>query len=150
MVDEARRLGRHVIDRCNLTILRAPGFTDLPEFLAEHQVEIVASLPCYLEENVDAQRGNVAFRRSIEMLQRLNALGYGRPESGLELDARLQPGRPEPSATAGGAGSGLSPRAGGAVRHRIYPAVHDHEHADQPVPRRPAASPESTTRTWRN
>lgn len=91
IVEEARRLGRHVIDRCNLTILRASGYTDLPEFLAEHQVEIVASLPCYLEENVDAQRGNYAFRRSIEVLQRLNRLGYGRPDSGLQLTLVYNP-----------------------------------------------------------
>jgi radical SAM/Cys-rich protein len=91
MVEEARRLNRHVIDRCNLTILRAPGFTDLPEFLAEHQVEVVASLPCYLEENVDAQRGDHAFQRSIEVLQGLNALGYGRSDSGLQLTLVYNP-----------------------------------------------------------
>jgi radical SAM/Cys-rich protein len=78
MVEEATRLGRHVIDRSNLTILLAPGYRDLPEFLAEHAVEVVASLPCYLEENVDLQRGDGAFGKSIESLRRLNALGYGR------------------------------------------------------------------------
>ena len=91
IVDQAHRLGRHVIDRCNLTILRAPGYADLPEFLAERHVEIVASLPCYLEENVDAQRGNHAFERSIEVLHRLNSLGYGRPESGLDLTLVYNP-----------------------------------------------------------
>lgn len=91
MVEEARRLGRHVIDRCNLTILRAPGYTDLPEFLAAHQVEIVASLPCYLEENVDAQRGNHAFKRSIDILGRLNALGYGKPDPRLQLTLVYNP-----------------------------------------------------------
>ena len=85
LVREARRLGRRVIDRCNLTILLAPGYEDLPEFLAGHDVEIVASLPCYLEENTDAQRGDGVFRRSIEALRKLNALGYGRPDSGLTL-----------------------------------------------------------------
>lgn len=80
LVEQARRLGRRVIDRCNLTILVAPGFTDLPEFLAEHDVEVVASLPCYLEENCDAQRGSGVFGRSIEALRRLNALGYGQPD----------------------------------------------------------------------
>jgi radical SAM/Cys-rich protein len=90
LVDEARSLGRHVIDRSNLTILLAPGYRDLPEFLAEHQVEIVASLPCYLEENVDAQRGNRAFARSIEALGRLNRLGYGR-EGGLTLTLVYNP-----------------------------------------------------------
>jgi len=64
-VTEIRNLGRHVIDRCNLTILSAPGFTHLPEFLAEQRVEVVASLPCYLEENCDAQRGDGVFRKSV-------------------------------------------------------------------------------------
>lgn len=91
IVREASRLGRHVIDRCNLTILRAAGYTGLPEFLAEHHVEIVASLPCYLEENVNAQRGNHAFERSIDVLRRLNAIGYGRPGSGLELTLVYNP-----------------------------------------------------------
>jgi radical SAM/Cys-rich protein len=91
IVQEASRLGRHVIDRCNLTILRTPGYTGLPEFLAEHGVEIVASLPCYLEENVDAQRGNRAFERSVEVLRRLNAVGYGRPGSGLALTLVYNP-----------------------------------------------------------
>ncbi len=80
LVEQARALGRHVIDRCNLTILMAPGFTDLPEFLAENGVEIVASLPCYLEENCDAQRGGGVFRKSIDALRRLNELGYGAPD----------------------------------------------------------------------
>ena len=85
LADEARRLGRRVIDRCNLTILIAPGFEDLPEFLARLQVEVVASLPCFLEKNVDRQRGERAFQRSIEALRRLNALGYGLPGSSLTL-----------------------------------------------------------------
>ena len=90
-VTEARRLGRHVIDRSNLTILLAPRFDDLPEFLAAHQVEIVASLPCYLEENTDAQRGNGVFKKSIEVLQTLNLLGYGRPDTGLTLTLVYNP-----------------------------------------------------------
>lgn len=81
LVTEAHRLERRVIDRCNLTILVAPGFEDLAEFLAKHQVEIVASLPCYLEENVDRQRGDHVFQRSIEALRKLNALGYGKSDS---------------------------------------------------------------------
>lgn len=87
----ARALGCRVIDRCNLTILVAPGFTDLPEFLAEHQVEIVASLPCYLEANVDKQRGDRVFQRSLEALRRLNALGYGMPDSRLPLTLVYNP-----------------------------------------------------------
>lgn len=85
LVEQARRLGRHVIDRCNLTILLAPGFEYLPKFLAANHVEIVASLPCYLEENCDRQRGKGVFRRSIDALTRLNELGYGRRDSSLSL-----------------------------------------------------------------
>lgn len=85
LVEQGRALGKHVIDRCNLTILLANGFTYLPQFLADNQVEIVASLPCYLEENCDAQRGDGVFRKSIEALQLLNGLGYGMPNSQLRL-----------------------------------------------------------------
>lgn len=91
LVTGARTLGCRVIDRCNLTILVAAGFTDLPEFLAEHQVEIVASLPCYLEANVDKQRGDRVFQRSLEALHRLNALGYGLPDSPLKLTLVYNP-----------------------------------------------------------
>ncbi len=91
LVSEARALGRHVIDRCNLTILLGRGFEDLPGFLAEHQVEIVASLPCYLEENTDAQRGNGAFSKSINALTRLNELGYGVEGSPLKLTLVFNP-----------------------------------------------------------
>ena len=80
LVRQARSRGVHVIDRCNLTILSEPGQEDLAQFLAAQQVEIVASLPCYLEENVDRQRGAGVFDRSIRALQGLNALGYGREE----------------------------------------------------------------------
>lgn len=80
LVREARALGVHVIDRCNLTILLEPGQEDLAEFLAAHEVEIVASLPCYLEDKVDRQRGKGVFDKSVRALQKLNALGYGRDE----------------------------------------------------------------------
>lgn len=78
LVIAARRLGVRVIDRCNLTILSEPGHEDLADFLAEQAVEITASLPCYSAANVDRQRGDGVFERSITGLQRLNALGYGR------------------------------------------------------------------------
>jgi radical SAM/Cys-rich protein len=94
LVTEARRLGRNVIDRCNLTILLAPGYEHLRAFLAENAVQVVASLPCYLEENTDAQRGTGVFVRSIEALRRLNALGYGHPDSGLVLDLVFNPRGP--------------------------------------------------------
>ncbi len=91
LVTGARELGCRVIDRCNLTILTAPGYTDLPEFLTEQQVEIVASLPCYLEANVDKQRGDRVFQRSIEALRQLNTLGYGLPGSSLKLTLVYNP-----------------------------------------------------------
>ena len=91
LVGQARALGRHVIDRCNLTILLAPGYDDLPEFLAAHGVEVVASLPCYGPENTDRQRGDGVFDRSITALRRLNDLGYGIPGSGLELTLVYNP-----------------------------------------------------------
>ncbi len=91
MVAEARRLRRRVIDRCNLTILVAPGFDHLPQYLAAHEVEIVASLPCYLEANVDQQRGDRVFQRSLTALRRLNAVGYGQPDSPLVLNLVYNP-----------------------------------------------------------
>ena len=78
LVTAVRALGIHVIDRCNLTILEEPGQEGLAEFLSEQGVEVIASLPCYLQENVDAQRGAGVFDDSIRGLQRLNALGVGR------------------------------------------------------------------------
>jgi radical SAM/Cys-rich protein len=91
LVTEAVSMGKRVIDRCNLTILLAPKFDDLPQFLADNRVEIVASLPCYLQENVDHQRGNDTFRKSIEALKRLNRLGYGLPSSSLSLSLVYNP-----------------------------------------------------------
>jgi len=85
-VREARRMGKKVIDRCNLVILSEPGYEEYAEFLAEQKVEIVASLPCYSSENVEEQRGQGVFDRSIAGLQELNALGYGiDPELTLNL-----------------------------------------------------------------
>lgn len=78
LVESVRTLGRHVIDRCNLTVFYEDGQDDLPNFLASHEVEVVASLPCYDVENVDEQRGLGVFEKSIGALQTLNALGYGR------------------------------------------------------------------------
>lgn len=91
LVSEARELGLRVIDRCNLTILSEPGYETLADFLAEQNVEITASLPCYLEENVDAQRGDGSFQASIEGLRKLNALGYGLPGSGRILNLVYNP-----------------------------------------------------------
>ena len=77
LVETARASGCHVIDRNNLTIIETPAFAWLPEYLAAYEVEIVAALPCYLQENVNAQRGNGVFEKSIAALRKLNAVGYG-------------------------------------------------------------------------
>ena len=91
LIERTRAKGVHVIDRCNLTILLEPGQADTAEFLANNQVEVVASLPCYLEENVDAQRGKNVHQGSILGLKKLNALGYGQPGSGLALNLVYNP-----------------------------------------------------------
>ena len=94
LVIAARARGLRVIDRCNLTILEEPGFEDLAAFLANHRVEVVASLPCYLGENVDRQRGKGTFAASLKGLRRLNALGYGHEDSGLPLNLVYNPQGP--------------------------------------------------------
>jgi len=91
LVSESRRLGRNVIDRCNLTVMFEEGQGDLAEFLAANQVAVCASLPCYSAKNVEAQRGIGVFDKSIKALQMLSELGYGDPRSGLELDLVYNP-----------------------------------------------------------
>ncbi len=91
LVAQARALDRHVIDRCNLSVLLLPSQSDLAEFLAEHRVEIIASLPSYRAGQTDAQRGDGVFEKSMEALRLLNRLGYGRPESGLVLNLVYNP-----------------------------------------------------------
>ena len=91
LVREARRLGAHVMDRCNLTVLNEPGLEDLPDFIASEQVEITASLPCYTKDNVDKQRGDHVFESSILALRKLNALGYGIEGSELQLNLVYNP-----------------------------------------------------------
>ena len=91
LVEGAVRLGRRGMDRCNLTVLLLPSQADLGEFLARHRVEVVASLPYHRSGPTDAQRGEGVFLKSLEALRRLNALGYGRPESGLRLNLVTNP-----------------------------------------------------------
>ncbi|MFZ0840863.1 MAG: radical SAM protein, partial [Xanthobacteraceae bacterium] len=102
LVQAARAMAVRVIDRCNLTILEVPGQENLAEFLASHQVEITASMPCYLQDNVDRQRGKGVFDGSIRALRKLNALGYGIDGTDLTLNlvynpqgASLPPGQAE-------------------------------------------------------
>ena len=85
LVERCTELGRHVIDRCNLTVLEVPSQRDTPEFLAQHRVEVVCSLPHYRAINTDRQRGDGVFEKSIAALKRLNHLGYGDGVSGLRL-----------------------------------------------------------------
>ena len=102
LVGKARALGVRVMDRCNLTILEEPGHEDFADFLAANRVEIVASLPCYLEDNVDRQRGKGVFDKSIRALRLLNRLGYGVPGNGLTLNLVFNPqgaSLPPPQAT---------------------------------------------------
>jgi radical SAM/Cys-rich protein len=91
IVCRARGMGRHVMDRCNLTITRLPHYQNLPEFFAEHRVEIVASLPSFAPRQTDAQRGAGVFDDSIAALRRLNELGYGADGSGLVLNLVTNP-----------------------------------------------------------
>lgn len=94
LVSAASAAGVQVIDRCNLTILFEPGQEGLAEFLAAHKVEVVASLPCYSMANVDQQRGDGVFDKSIAALQKLNGLGYGMPGSDLVLNLVYNPQGP--------------------------------------------------------
>jgi len=91
LVEQCRARGRKVIDRCNLTVFYVKGKAHLPRFLADHRVDIIGSLPCYEEGNVDQQRGKGVFDRSITALQNLNRLGYGKEETGLVLDLVYNP-----------------------------------------------------------
>lgn len=91
-VEEVSKLGKKVIDRCNLTIIVAnPKYHDLPEFFAKHKVNVVSSLPYYSKSRTDAQRGDGVFEDSIKALQMLNAVGYGKEGTGLELDLVYNP-----------------------------------------------------------
>ncbi|HEU4451813.1 MAG TPA: arsenosugar biosynthesis radical SAM (seleno)protein ArsS [Longimicrobium sp.] len=91
IVIRARATGKHVMDRCNLTITLLPNYSYLPEFFAEHGVHVVASLPHFRQKGTDTQRGDGVFEESITALRRLNALGYGKPGTGLVLDLVTNP-----------------------------------------------------------
>ncbi|HLA61510.1 MAG TPA: radical SAM protein, partial [Nitrospiraceae bacterium] len=91
LVEQSRALGRHVMDRCNLSVLLLPSQADLAEFLSWHRVEIVASLPYYRASQTDAQRGEGVFEKSIQALRLLNRLGYGQPGSELSLNLVCNP-----------------------------------------------------------
>jgi len=90
-VTEIRKMGKEVIDRCNLTVFFEEGQSDTPEFLAENKIQVVASLPCYKEDNVDKQCGKGVFGKSVSALEKLNSLGYGKEGSGLILNLVYNP-----------------------------------------------------------
>jgi radical SAM/Cys-rich protein len=116
LVEQSRALGRHVMDRCNLSVLLLPSQADLAEFLSRHRVEIVASLPYYRASQTDTQRGEGVYEKSIQALRLLNRLGYGQPGSGLSLNLVCNP-----------------VGASGSPRSRVRSSLCDHQHADQPV-----------------
>lgn len=91
LVEQARARGIRVTDRCNLTILEEPGHEGLARFLAAHGVEIIASLPCYLEANVERQRGKGVYAKSMRAIRQLNDAGYGQPDTGLVLNLVYNP-----------------------------------------------------------
>jgi radical SAM/Cys-rich protein len=91
IVSRAHAMGRHVIDRCNLTIVTLPNYADLPDFLATHRVEVIASLPSYAAAQTDRQRGDGVFEKSLDALRRFNARGYGREGTGLVLNLVTNP-----------------------------------------------------------
>lgn len=94
LVTRAHALGVNVMDRCNPTIIEEPGYEDLPQFYADNEVIVIASMPCYQENNVDKQRGKGVYERSIKGLTKLNAAGYGKPDSGLVLNLVYNPDEP--------------------------------------------------------
>ena len=123
LVSAARAMGVRVMDRCNLTVLEVTGQEDLAQFLARERVEIVASLPCYFEENVDRQRGKGVFEASVRGLKTLNRLGYGRVETGLVLNLVYNPqgsSLPPPQQTLEGDYKRVLGEHYGIVFNRLY------------------------------
>jgi hypothetical protein len=145
LVRGARALGRRVMDRCNLTVLLEPGQEDTASFLAAEQVEIVASMPCYLRDNVERQRGRGVYDASVEALRRLNALGYGQPGSGLVLSLVYNPGGAFLPPSQDGLRGRLSPPFARRSRPRVHQPAHDHEPAHRPLRRRSVSPRQSHT-----
>ena len=138
-VETSRAAGAKVIDRNNLTIIEEPGYEDLPEYLARQEVEIIASLPCYSKENVNRQRGNGVFDKSIAALQKLNAVGYGDTR---DLHLVYNPLGPKLPGPQGGTRGRLQGRPRTRIWHRIQPALHDHQSAHRALCRRSAQAGE--------
>ncbi len=137
LVTAARARGVKVMDRCNLTILEQPGQEDLAEFLAREQVEVVASMPCYLEDNVERQRGKGVFDGSIRGLRGSTRSATAAMPS-LVLNLVYNPQGPVAAAGASRARGRLQARARRALRHRVQQPVHARQHADPALRREPA------------
>ena len=140
LVESCKGLGRHVMDRCNLTVFYEEDKEYLPEFFKRHRVEVVCSLPCYTKENVDSQRGNGTFELSVRGLQELNRLGYGQPDSGLELNLVYNPmGNylPPPQEELEG---DYRRMLGDDFEHRVQPSLLHHQHAHHPLQEVPEAA----------
>ncbi len=120
-----------VMDRLNPTIIEEPGYEWVAAFLAEQRVEVVASLPCHSEANVDEQRGDGVFAASIRALQRAERARLRPSGERPRAEPRLQPERRVPAARAAPARRRLQAPSRRALRHRLRPSLHDHQHADQ-------------------
>jgi radical SAM/Cys-rich protein len=120
LVETSRAAGAHVIDRNNLTIIEEPGYDYLPAYLAQHKVEVVASLPCYSAANVNKQRGNGVFEKSISALRKLNAVGYGKTLPLHLVYNPLGPGLPGPQEELEADYKEALQRDFGIVFHRLY------------------------------
>ena len=138
LVAEGAALGRRVIDRCNLSVLLLPSQRDLVGFLAGHRVEVTASLPSFRASGTDAQRGDGRLREEPRRPAPAER-GRLREGRGPRPEPRPQPGRHLPPGRPGLARARLQARAAAAARDRLRPPVHDHQHADQPLPRSPRA-----------
>jgi radical SAM/Cys-rich protein len=133
LVEQAVALSRHVIDRCNLSVLLLPGQADSANFLARNRVEVIASLPYFREAQTDAQRGSGVFAKSISALRKLNELGYGQPGTGLVLNLVHNPvGAFLPPQAAGHRGA-VPARTRAASGRRVQQPLHHHQHAHRPL-----------------
>jgi radical SAM/Cys-rich protein len=93
LVKSTSEMGKKVMVRSNLAVYSEAGMEDIPEFLAEHKIKIIASLPCYTEEGVDSQRGSGTYKKAVDVLKKLNSLGYGKAGTGLEIDIMFNPAK---------------------------------------------------------
>ena len=135
LVDECVRRGKHVIDRCNLTILTARRFADLPEWMAERGVEVVCSLPHYRQSGTDAQRGEGAYTRSIAAIRKLNEVGYGQGDADRHIDPGDESGRGVSCGQPAVARTGMEGGVGAESRDYVRSPDCAQQYADVALPR---------------